>query len=888
MEYQGNPSLPKETRERILGTFKQTLDSAQQGSVQEAMLGCDFIQRLDPQFRPAQILAERLQQGGPVETADLVAGAAAAPTPAPAAAPAPAPAAAPAVDPNKLRAALQKLQADGDLDKLLQLARKYQATVMQHQDMQELVQAVQMRQQTAQYVEGFLRGAAGALDRGELDVAAEELKKAQGLDPQNPRVAQMLQAHAQAVAAQQAAAQQAAAQQAAAQQAAQQAAAPADQGFDLESLDFGSLEEPASEEVPGAGEPLGTVKMQPPAAAEPTAAAPVDQGGFDFSLADLGEPAADSLETPAAEAGAGFDLGGGGFELGAEELGSEELGADELGAADLSFEPPPSASPPDVGGFELPTEPVPPAAPAATPAAPATAGPDAGFDLGDGFDLGTPEAASAPGGFDLGSEDAGGGFDLPSPEPTSEPPALPVEELSPEPAAAEAAAEPATVPAAPVPAAPASEPIPPSGDSRIDDLLREGQEAFEQRDYQGAIDAWSRIFLIDLDNEEASTRIDKARQLKAESERQVEEVFQEGMEALRAQDADAAKQAFEQVLAAQPGNNEARDFLEQLEAGQMPEVDEQGNTTDTIEAAAEHMLAKEIMVPPEPGEESTPRGPAEKRQVAVGGASARRRFLLIGGLVLALVLGGGWYVFTHRDDFFPNTPDPSAGQETPGQRLSPIDRARAQYERGNTEAALTSLKKLPPSSPHYEEAQALIAQWEGAQQPDDGDGPEIDPAVQARHDALAAAARTAVSEGRMLEARALFRAAGETLALSPADSQRLFDTEEKARSLSEEIKLFERNEWEEALRMLWRRHLDEPDDPDIKLLIAYSYYNIGVQSLQRGNLNSAEQSFTELLDVDPDDADARRHLLFAQTYLQRDADLLYRIYVKYLPFRTVP
>jgi hypothetical protein len=40
-----------------------------------------------------------------------------------------------------------------------------------------------------------------------------------------------------------------------------------------------------------------------------------------------------------------------------------------------------------------------------------------------------------------------------------------------------------------------------------------------------------------------------------------------------------------------------------------------------------------------------------------------------------------------------------------------------------------------------------------------------------------------------------------------------------------------------------------------------------------------------VLTLTPDDRVAARHLRFAETYLQREKDLLYRIYVKYLPGR---
>jgi Tfp pilus assembly protein PilF len=68
-------------------------------------------------------------------------------------------------------------------------------------------------------------------------------------------------------------------------------------------------------------------------------------------------------------------------------------------------------------------------------------------------------------------------------------------------------------------------------------------------------------------------------------------------------------------------------------------------------------------------------------------------------------------------------------------------------------------------------------------------------------------------------------------------------------------------------------------------MMVTSYYNRGVRELQRGDAAAAAKEFGEGLEVDPEDEDLRRHHLFARTYQSRPKDLLYRIYVKYLPTR---
>ncbi|HVS12298.1 MAG TPA: hypothetical protein VMV46_00100, partial [Thermoanaerobaculia bacterium] len=67
MSYPGNPSLAPEIQNRILSTFRQTIELAEKGRLQEARLGCDFILKMDSQFTSARKLRERLDgASGPV------------------------------------------------------------------------------------------------------------------------------------------------------------------------------------------------------------------------------------------------------------------------------------------------------------------------------------------------------------------------------------------------------------------------------------------------------------------------------------------------------------------------------------------------------------------------------------------------------------------------------------------------------------------------------------------------------------------------------------------------------------------------------------------------------------------------------------------------------
>ena len=99
------------------------------------------------------------------------------------------------------------------------------------------------------------------------------------------------------------------------------------------------------------------------------------------------------------------------------------------------------------------------------------------------------------------------------------------------------------------------------------------------------------------------------------------------------------------------------------------------------------------------------------------------------------------------------------------------------------------------------------------------------------------------------------------------------------------VAIFKQGEWEMVLRDLWRLRDEMPDNPDVTRLMVDSYYNLGVRALQRGDSTSAADHFAEALELSPQDRTLERVTQFAETYRSRPEDLLYRIYVKYLPFR---
>jgi tetratricopeptide (TPR) repeat protein len=448
-------------------------------------------------------------------------------------------------------------------------------------------------------------------------------------------------------------------------------------------------------------------------------------------------------------------------------------------------------------------------------------------------------------------------------------------------------------------------------DRRIRELLDEGQTAFDAGDPQGAIDAWSRIFLIDIDHQEASRRIESARKLKAESERQVEEIFHDGLSHLDTGDTAAARQAFERVLEIQPGYFAAREQLQQLDTGigSVPRPKPPGPRevlTPTPELpdslgleASGRDLKEEILVPPEPPDQAAPeRRPTRKPAARRDPGRARRLFLLVGGAVLLLAIAGAVYFFMNRDQMFPNS-QPEETAAAPADLKDPIARAQRLNKAGRTAIALNQLRRIPPTDPHYREAQKLIAEWGGGA-PATTEGtpaaagtpgatpapgsPAGTPSNDERRAELLSLARQAYAEGTYLKTLNRLEQAGAIAKLDGDDAKLLADVKQKLEPLAKSIDLFRQHEWEFVAQDMWRQHEAAPANRDVTQLLVDSYYNLAVRDLQRNDTPKAVEKLQQVVELQ-DDPLVRRHLQFAQTYQDKPKDLLYRIYVKYLQYR---
>lgn len=438
---------------------------------------------------------------------------------------------------------------------------------------------------------------------------------------------------------------------------------------------------------------------------------------------------------------------------------------------------------------------------------------------------------------------------------------------------------------------------------RIEELLASGQSACDRGEYQAAIDAWSRIFLIDIDHQEAARRIEKARQLKAEREREIEEIFHEGIAKFDSGSFEGADAAFKQVLELSPGHLVALEYLEkirerklgapmlagagvavgELRAGEIP-----GEAVDGGRGGgrgARDNVSGEILVPPEPGS-GRGRAPAERSGFAVAakrrGAPARG-FVWIGGAVLALLLAGGWLLLRNRASLFPNSQEPL--QAAAPASVDVIARAKALQAEGKTAVAIAQLRRLPPQEPQYAEAQSLISQWEALIKPAEPVPAGLPPERELKRQELVANAERACRDREFLRCDRWLTEAAAIAPLAPSAVQLQAQAKEGLMPLAEDLKFYADGDYDFVLNRLWRRREQEPENRDIRQMIVDSYYNLGIVDLQRGDPAAAADKFREALALDPADTMLTRLQAFAGVYSRRNEDLLFEIFVRNLPPR---
>lgn len=410
-----------------------------------------------------------------------------------------------------------------------------------------------------------------------------------------------------------------------------------------------------------------------------------------------------------------------------------------------------------------------------------------------------------------------------------------------------------------------------SGGGRIQELLAQGWEAFERGDYREAIDIWSRIYLIDPDNQAANEAVDRARRLQDELDRRLEQRFFEAQESADAGDAAKARRVLEGILAEQPDHLAARQLLEELtvadtqaaaaetgtagprDAGEMaPEAVAEALDVDLEEAG--EALGGEAAPPPPPVKT------AAKRVV-----SLRLVLLAVAGLiVVGLAIWFGSRLTAGR------------GRQQQAQSLDRVlARAEALYRKGRPEEAVRLLEAFGARGTDQARVARRLAKYRRAMAP-----PTPTPVPEE--------ARTAEQQYAAGNWLASYRTAEAGLKKHPGDEglkaleNRILRDENLIGSL---VQAEADGDYESAAGIAQELVARYPDHGELRKELARDLFNLAVTRLRSYDLTGAESQLHQLLKIEPGDREARRVLEFIAAYRARPVDMRLKVFIGSLSLR---
>ena len=424
-------------------------------------------------------------------------------------------------------------------------------------------------------------------------------------------------------------------------------------------------------------------------------------------------------------------------------------------------------------------------------------------------------------------------------------------------------------------------------EEQIDLLLQQGEEARAGGDRQQAIEIWSRIFLIDINNSAAVERIEETRREMSEESRRVAAALEQGQESYARGDLDAARQQFEAVL---PPDEMPRGGLAPPPAAPPRRAPLPPHDLSAV-ADTGDVLAEEMDQSGPPGRRSwtaaprpradTPQSVPEPETPKRAGIRLNPRVAGLAAVVIALAAGAAFFL-TRR---------PEKTELTHSESGPSLEYATTLFREGKIAETTAELRRIPPSSPDYAKAQKLLAslgpQPAGAASAPAPNAPTPPAASSGGPDAHArrADAERALAEKRYIDALKDFSLAEPAFRGDPTFAQEIAAASERVTELTPAVKLYNEGEYETAIPMLWRIYQAQRDNQDARSYLLRSYFNQGIAQLQNGLYDKAKESFGEALALDPQDGEAARHRQFAERYRSGDLDLLGRIYVRYISQR---
>jgi len=394
---------------------------------------------------------------------------------------------------------------------------------------------------------------------------------------------------------------------------------------------------------------------------------------------------------------------------------------------------------------------------------------------------------------------------------------------------------------------------------KIRRLLAKGGAAAAADDYPAAIDAWSRILLIEHNHEEARDRIEQIRHAKEELDRRIKPMLEDAEAARQSGDLTLARNFVDRALSLLPKHVAATCLKEKIDRdghpggeSEMPDLEDE-LFTDAFSASTElgSEFQKELELPKI--EDRTPERPRRRRSWQLWAAIGTVGVLILVG---ALWLGG---VFVPEDQGPP--------------RIELVVRVIEEADE------MFNNKQVQEAILHLEQNSA-----------DDQFQVRIDKRIEHYRKAVATPVPTPIPEG--LVASRAFLAEGRWLAAYQRVMSELKAhpndpglEEVRAQILAMEPEAANlhaaTNSGHHPAAMSIAKDLMEkrPDDQDLPEYYQRSLFNAGVAELRAINLAAAENYLKEFGAQQPDDEEVQRILAFIETYKERPVDMQLEIFV---------
>ena len=355
------------------------------------------------------------------------------------------------------------------------------------------------------------------------------------------------------------------------------------------------------------------------------------------------------------------------------------------------------------------------------------------------------------------------------------------------------------------------------------------------------------------------------------------------MQAYDRNDHDTARAKFTEALRIDPANTTAHDYMDRLAttvaeggaaATETPYIAPPAEKYDIFEDEAVEGSYEAPVAPPEPAAAAAKKAAAGK-PVAKTPAKKSSSMMPIAAVIAVVVLAaGGWFAWSKLSH--KSSVDHAATKAA-------FTQAAASAKRGEYDQAIAILQEIKPEDPEHDHAVLMIADLERKKSQGAAliDGK---PAEQYFQDELAAG-RAAFDAHDYDGAKRAFEGAARVHPL-PADVKSIYDTASQQMAKLDAAKaLFHERRYQDALANLQPLAQQDPQNQNIRRMLIDAHFDLGATALQEERTTDAIKEFDEVMKVDPSDELAKRSKELAARYNGQPKDLLYKIYVKYLPLR---